>query len=557
MWSGHRQLNVEYRIFRESTSTHLSFNEGEVIVAATYLTPGVYVEEVSSSSATLSAGATAVAAFVGFTAKAPTDDPTDPDGVKPRLVTNWTQFEKLFGGFAPGIMLPHSVYGYFNNGGSLAYIVRIPNSTPATESGTRALPSGDRSLGPALEVTTVEPNAPISLSVTPESPADDAKETDPPTFTIDVVEGGKVVESFPNLTLAKGTRQAETVINKESTKVKVATKVDTDKLVNDLASIPAGLYSIEPAPANPSPVSGRAFTGSETARTGINGLVIADDVTMVMVPDLITAATKDDGTVDLNMWKSVQLALINHCEGQANRMAVLDAPPGMSPQQVKEWREGVAMYDSQFAAFYYPWVKVSNPASVDNGDTEILVPPSGHMAGIWARTDETRGVWKAPANEVVRGALDVEMNITAAEQGLLNPMGINCIRPFGTRGIRVWGARTLSSNTDWTYINVRRLFNMIETAIMNGTQYAVFEPNDQKLWEGLKRTVGSFLRGLWTDGALFGATADQAFYVKCDAETNPPESIDLGRVVVEVGIAPVKPAEFVIFRIAQIKETSA
>ena len=166
-------------------------------------------------------------------------------------------------------------------------------------------------------------------------------------------------------------------------------------------------------------------------------------------------------------------------------------------------------------------------------------------------------MWKAPANEVVRGALDVEMNITKAEQGLLNPIGINCIRPFGTRGIRVWGARTLSSNTDWTYINVRRLFNMIETTIMNGTQYAVFEPNDMTLWEGLKRTINAFLRGLWRDGALFGATAEQAFFVKCDEETNPPESIDQGKVVVEVGIAPVKPAEFVIFRIAQIKETSA
>jgi len=525
-------------------------------VATTYLTPGVYVEEVPSSSGTLSAGATAVAAFVGFTAKAPTDDPKDPEGVKPRLVTNWTQFEALYGGFAPGIMLPHSVYGYFNNGGSLAYIVRIPNSTPATESGTRALPSGDRSLGPALEITTVEPNAPISIAVAPEAPADDAKDDAPPTFKIDVVEGGKVVESFSGLTLGKGDRQAETVINKESKKVKVATKVDTSKLAADLASVPAGVYAIEPAAASPVAVSGRAFAGSETARTGISGLVIAEDVTMVMVPDLITAAKQADGSVDLNMWKTVQLALINHCEGQANRMAVLDAPPSMSPQQIKEWRTDVAMYDSQFAAFYYPWIKVSNPAAT-NGDTDIMVPPSGHMAGIWSRTDDTRGVWKAPANEIVRGALDVETNITKAEQGLLNPIGINCIRPFGTRGIRVWGARTLSSNTDWTYINVRRLFNMVETAIMNGTQYAVFEPNDKSLWEGLKRTVGSFLRGLWRDGALFGATAEQAFYVKCDEETNPPESIDLGKVVVEVGIAPVKPAEFVIFRIAQIKETSA
>src|SRR4051794_19116275 len=230
-------------------------------------------------------------------------------------------------------MLPHSVYGYFNNGGSLAYIVRIPNSAPATESGTKALPSADRSLGPAIEVTTVEPNAPISLAVTPEDAPADAAEDAPPTFRIDVVEGGKIVETFSNLTLAPGDRQAETVVNAESTKVKVATKIDTTKLVNDLASIPAGVYSIEPAPATPTPVTGRAFSGSETARTGITGWVIADDVAMVIIPDLIPAATKEDGSVDLNMWKSVQLAVINHCEGQANRMAVLDAPPGMSPQQ--------------------------------------------------------------------------------------------------------------------------------------------------------------------------------------------------------------------------------
>ncbi len=518
-------------------------------MAATYLTPGVYVEEVPSGSATLSAGATAVAAFVGFTAKAPKDDPNDPEGLKPRLVTNWSQFEQLYGGFVPGAMLPHSVYGYFNNGGSLAYIVRIPHTAPATESGIRALPAADRALGPALEVTTVEPNADITVAVTPEAAGDDAGDDDPPTFRLDVIEGGKTVESFEGVTLA----DAEKTVNAGSTKVKVATKIDVKGLAAALQTVPAGSYAIEPAPPTPVAVSGRAFAGSETARIGINGLVIADDVTMVMVPDLVTAARKDDGSVDLNLWKSVQLALINHCEGQANRIAVLDAPPGMSPQQIKEWRSNVAMYDSAFATLYYPWIKVSNPAAT-NGDTEIVVPPSGHMAGIWSRTDDSRGVWKAPANEVVRGALDVETNITKAEQGLLNPIGINCIRPFGTRGIRVWGARTLSSDTDWTYINVRRLFNMIETTIMEGTQYAVFEPNDMTLWEGLKRTVGAFLRGLWRDGALFGATAEQAFYVKCDAETNPPDSIDLGKVVVEVGIAPVKPAEFVIFRIAQIKD---
>ena len=516
----------------------------------TYLTPGVYVEEVASSSATLSAGATAVAAFVGFTAKAPKDDPNDPEGMKPRLVTNWTQFEDLYGGFVPGAMLPHSVYGYFNNGGSMAYIVRIPNSVPSDEPGQLALPSGDRALGPAVEFTTAEANQDVTVSIAAE-PDDGSGDEAAPSYEIIIESSGQDPEHYEGVTLGNISSTLGS-----STKVQVETKIDVDSLADALQTLPTGTFGIEPAAPTPVEVKGSAFNGSESARTGISGLTIADDVTMVMVPDLITAARKEDGSVDLGMWKSVQLALINHCEGQANRMAVLDAPPGMSPQQVKEWRVNDAMYDSAFAALYYPWIEVANPIGT-NGDANIMVPPSGHMSGIWARTDESRGVWKAPANEVVRGALGVETDMTKAEQGTLNPVGVNCIRPFGTRGIRAWGARTLSSNTDWTYINVRRLFNMIETAIMEGTQFAVFEPNDQKLWEGLKRTVGSFLRGLWRDGALFGATEDQAFFVKCDDETNPPDSIDQGKVVVEVGIAPVKPAEFVIFRISQLKETAS
>jgi phage tail sheath protein FI len=525
-------------------------------VATTYLTPGVYVEEVPSSSATLTAGATAVAAFVGFTQTYPKDDPADPLGEKSRLVTSWAQYEKLYGSFVNGAMLPLSVYGYFNNGGSLAYIVRIPHLEPAKESGVLALPAGDKKLGDAIEITTVEPGADIVVSITPEPP-DEKVDDAPPTFRLDVTENKSEVpvESHPGLTLTKGDRNVATVVNAESTRIKVAAKLDVSKLDSTLAVLPPGNHPVKPADPTPMKVPGKAFAGSETQRKGINGLVIAEEVTMVIVPDLVTIATDDEGTLNLDVWKSVQLALINHCEGQKNRMAILDAPKGMSPQAVKEWRTEVG-YSSQFATLYYPWVKVDNPAG-SNGDSQVLVPPSGHMAGIWARNDETRGVWKAPANEVVRGALDVEMNITKAEQGLLNPIGVNCIRPFGTRGIRVWGARTLSAETDWQYVNVRRLFNMIETAIMDGTQYAVFEPNDIKLWEGLKRTISAFLRGLWRDGALFGATAEQAFYVKCDTETNPPESIDQGKVVVEVGIAPVKPAEFVIFRIAQIKETSA
>ena len=518
----------------------------------TYAAPGVYVEEVPSSQKVLSAAATAVAAFVGFTAKAPTDDPADPEGLKPRLITSWTAYEDLYGSFAPGCMLPISVYGYFANGGSQAYVVRIPNNEPAGKPAQLALPAADRALGNPMTVTSVEPDANVSIVIEPEDSGDvDAK--GPATFTLTVVEDGAAVESFEGVTFGAGDQNVEKVVNAGSKKVKVKVDLKGVDLSSIIDVLKPGQYTLEKAAPKPVPVSGRRFAGSESSRSGINGLALAEEVTMVLVPDLITAATKDDGTVDLGLWKSVQTALIAHCELQANRMAILDAPPGMGPQQIKEWRSEVAMYDSAFAALYYPWIKVENPIGT-NGDREIFIPPSGHIAGVWARTDESRGVWKAPANDTIRGCLDVERAITKNEQAVLNPIGINCIRPFGTRGIRIWGARTLSSDTDWRYINVRRLFNMVETTIMDGTQYAVFEPNDVTLWEGVSRTLSGFLTGLWQSGALFGTSADQAFYVKCDAETNPPQSIDEGKLIVEVGLAPVKPAEFVIFRISQQKQ---
>ena len=182
----------------------------------------------------------------------------------------------------------------------------------------------------------------------------------------------------------------------------------------------------------------------------------------------------------------------------------------------------------------------------------IMVPPSGHMAGVWARTDNTRGVHKAPANEVVLGVNGLALPDHPRGAGRRSTsVGINCIRAFPGRGIRVWGARTLSSDPEWRYLNVRRLFNYISESIMEGTQWAVFEPNDERLWIRLRISVSSFLTRTWREGALFGATPDEAFYVKCDAETNPPDVIDAGQVVIEIGISPVKPAEFVIFRISQ------
>jgi uncharacterized protein len=522
----------------------------------TYTAPGVYVEEVPSSQKVLSAAPTAVAAFVGFTEHAPADDPNDPQGLAPRLVTSWSQFESLYGSFAPGCVLPLAVYGYFANGGSIAYVCRVPNTEPAGKPATRALPAADRALGQPLVVESIEPDANLAIQIATDDSGDTTAEG-PSSFTLTVLLGDEPVESYPKLDFGAGDTNVKTVINKTSTRIKVDIALDkAADLSGQLEVLKPGLYPLERAAPLPVPVTPRAFAGSESARVGINGLAVADDVTMVVVPDLITAATKEDGTVDLNLWKSVQTALISHCEQNGNRMAILDAPPGMNPQQIKDWRSDVAMYDSAFAALYYPWIKVDNPIGV-NGNSEVYVPPSGHIAGVWARTDESRGVWKAPANDTIRGVLDLERTVSQNEQSLLNPIGINCIRPFGTRGIRIWGARTLASDSDWRYINVRRLFNMVEATILEGTQWAVFEPNDIALWEGVKRTLNGFLRGLWSAGALFGATADQAFYVKCDAETNPPESIDAGKLVVEVGIAPVKPAEFVVFRISQQKQVAA
>jgi phage tail sheath protein FI len=236
-----------------------------------------------------------------------------------------------------------------------------------------------------------------------------------------------------------------------------------------------------------------------------------------------------------------------------DRVAILDPPPGLNAQQIREWRMEVAGYDSKYATLYWPWIEVFDPAKGRNA----LVPPSGHMAGIWSRSDGARGVHKAPANEIVRGAINLELQITRAEHDLLNPNGINCLRAFPGRGIRVWGARTLSSDPAWRYVNVRRLFNYIEESVLEGTQWVVFEPNDLDLWQRIRRTITSFLMRVWRDGALFGATPDEAFYVKCDSELNPPEVVDAGQVVCEIGIAPVKPAEFVVFRIAQFSGGAA
>ena len=245
--------------------------------------------------------------------------------------------------------------------------------------------------------------------------------------------------------------------------------------------------------------------------------------------------------------KDLGIKIKEHCEQMGNRVAILDSQKDIDISSV-----GVVStlkpFNSNYAALYYPWIQVYDPASKSN----IFVPPSGHIAGVYARVDGTRGVHKAPANETIVGALDLKYNLSKAKQGELNPDGINCIRKLNGN-IRIWGARTLGgdANGEFKYINIRRQFCYLLDSIDKGTQWTVFEPNDSELWAKIRRNISAFLTNEWRNGALFGTTPQEAFYVKCDAENNPPDVRDLGQVITEIGVAVIKPAEFVIFRLSQ------
>ena len=266
-------------------------------------------------------------------------------------------------------------------------------------------------------------------------------------------------------------------------------------------------------------------------RTGIQALEDIDQVAIVFTP---------------GMWSvDVRSALIIHCESLADRFAILDCPPKLGVQGVEAFRSSI---DTKYAALYYPWVTIRDPRP---GGEEVSAPPSGFMAGIYARTDIARGVHKAPANEVIRSIRGFESAISKREQDILNPENINVLRAFPGRGNRVWGARVLTSSPAWRYVNVRRLFIMIEESIDEATQWVVFEPNDEPLWARVRQSVVRFLMTQWRIGALQGKTADEAFFVVCDRSTMSPDDLDNGRLICEIGIAPVKPAEFVIFRIQQ------
>jgi phage tail sheath protein FI len=277
----------------------------------------------------------------------------------------------------------------------------------------------------------------------------------------------------------------------------------------------------------------------------LNGLLafeVVDGISIVVAPGASTGWNL--APVNQTAGLEINEAIINHCENMLYRVAAIDTPPGLVPGDALQYRNNRS---SSYAALYYPWITIASP--IDG--SPLSVPPAPYMAGIWARSDNVTGVIKAPANEVVRSAIDLELRISKAQQELLNPDGVNCLRFFPGAGFLVWGARTISDDPEWKYLNIRRYFCYLEKSIDRGTQWVVFEVNDQGLWNRVRATVSGFLLDEWKSGALLGATPAQAYFVTCDASTMTQDDLDNGRLVCLIGVAAAKPAEFVIFRIGQ------
>ncbi len=565
-----------------------------------YFAPGVYIEEIQRGSRPLEGVPTAIAGFIGFTE----DIRGGAELFKPMLITTWDQYLQYFGrpmsdGFTDfDAYLPFAVYGWFLNGGGRCWVVSIGTQLPGqaqsanapAQVGTLVYTRGKR---PTLELGTrsreenqtgngngalartnsaLSVYRPVTVRIVDSqpkpisAPEDSDEEFLPPMntgeyFTLEVRQGNEIMERYEHLTMnpEADPQVADYAVTALQDSQFITIEHLDPTIGRPLSRRPAnGQYEVSPPPVAPRPERlARDVQGVRDDRTGIRGLFEIDEVTIVACPDIMRAY--EVGLLDIDQVHGIMELMVSLCEGAAdgdvpnppNRMIILDPPPDrVKPQDVSRWLTEDYNRRSMFAALYYPWIAVPNPR---NNGRPLLIPPSGHMAGVWCRVDETRGVYKAPANEVPRGVIGLAYECNFREQELLNPIGINCIRPFPNRGIRIWGARTLVEPdiTEWRYISVRRLISYIEKTIELGTQWVVFEPNDQDLWERVKRTVNSFLNRIWREGALYGGSPDEAFYVKCDAELNTPDTMILGRLYVEVGVAPVRPAEFVIFRVSQ------
>lgn len=573
-----------------------------------YLSPGVYVEEFQSGGVPIAGVSTSTAGFIGLAQRG------EVQGL-PELVTSFADFQRKYGSYLSEIQfgefrfLAYAIEHFFVNGGSRVYVMRVvpedaktsENSslgfvkfeaknpgtwgdrvrilvTPSSKAKSQILEilgdpeksaqykvksgvgfnEGDIVLFKSGEEKQVKKIVMVQNNlITLDSPltgnvVDTGIVPDKLLYTSEFdmqIAYGDEIETYEKLSFnIIGANYLEKVVNK-SNLVKVSCD---DEKISDIEEpfekISQGKESNSKlwieltggSDGSMATISAATFMGKDLGpgkRTGIKSFIDNDEVSLMVVPGVTIPA--------------VQLDLIAHCELKASRFAILDIPKDTKNiNEIKAYRN---MFDTSYAALYHPWVKVFDPLDKRN----IAIPPSGSIAGIYARSDNSRGVHKAPANEIVRGCVALDCQYNKGEQDILNPIGVNLIRFFTGQGIRVWGARTLSSNAQWKYINVRRLFIFLEESVKRNTDWVVFEPNDEELWARVRSSLDNFLTGVWRDGALAGTSPSEAYFIKIDRTVMTQDDIDNGRLICIIGVSPVKPAEFVIFRFTQFTVESA
>jgi len=536
-----------------------------------YLHPGIYVEEVDLGPKSIEGVSTSTAGFVGITERGP---------ITPTFVSSFTEYERKFGGYLADSFMSYAIDGFFRNGGKRCFVGRVIGKNATASS---LVTSGSNKL-----MITANGHGKWGNNVYVKISKASLSERDPLLFRLDIKYFYNSVssdlddsteakeETFDNLSSdPKSSDYCVAVVNGASQFLKIAAfdigrpsdietwiplKDGTDDGTSTRITSRRGSSRTrtddDSAPTEPEPdttstvvsdweISSKDFEGyeyqikdsitNETAsiiRTGLLGFEDIDDISIVVAPN--------ENTIS-----GLRSALVDHCEKMKERFAILQA----NRDDASNIADLYPDRDSKYAGIYMPMINVQDPLT----KSERMIPPGGHIAGVYAKSDVSRGVHKAPANEQINGVLSLQVQINKEQQDILNPRGINVIRSFPGRGSVIWGARTTSTDPDWKYVNVRRLFLYLEKSIERSTQWVVFEPNNERLWSRVKATISGFLTEVWQTGALMGTTAEQAFFVKCDRNTMTQNDIDNGRLIVVIGVAPTKPAEFVIFRIAQTK----
>ena len=571
---------------------------------AEYLSPGVYVEEFESGLRPMEGVGTSTAGFIGMAEKGKVIG-------TPEFVTSFADFNRKFGGYLPETTygeyryLAYAVEQFFANGGSRCYVMRTAaadavtasvsaagisisaknpgkwgneikvTAVAATKGKTAVLEAtGDEATGKVYTVAngsifaegdtivirnngkvtgynkiamvqgnTITLTVPVKEDLTDKSPVP-RKVLSTCEMNLEVSYRDQV-ELYEGVSLNQSSASFITKVLAKSELVDVAADEPKDA-VNPLSVFTAEadaekaiVFLAGGSDGGKKGITDDVFMGTDGGpgkRTGLAAFKELNNVSIMAIPGVTSPA--------------VQLALVAHCTNTGASFAVLDVPQHLTkPQDVLAHREKI---DSDYAAMYHPWIQIYDALN----KKPAYIPPSGAVCGIYARSDVERGVHKAPANEVVYNCIGLSCLYNKAEQDILNPAGVNLIRALPGQGIRVWGARTCSSNSLWKYVNVRRLFIYLEESIKSQTNWAVFEPNDEMLWARVGRTIRAFLRDMWRSGALVGNTEDQAFYVNIGRDTMSQSDIPNGRLICEIGVAPSRPAEFVIFRITQFMEES-